>query len=188
MHNLRTPLIPVGAYGSLAVADDVEAPKAARAREPKKIQGAPYLMLLLALAGIADAFYVAQGSYTGQPLWCPIIEGCNTVVNSPYARILGTPLSYFGLLYYLHMLGLAALLACDPSSPGLRLGALLYAALGVLSSIAFMYIQLSFIQSVCIYCLFSALTTVVLLAAAISHYLSDGLGPASAVGRRSLPA
>lgn len=126
-------------------------------------------MLGLALAGIADALYVAQASYTGQPLWCPIIEGCNTVVNSPYARISGVPLSYFGLVFYLHMAALAALLAFDPLSRGLRLGALLYAVLGVCSSIVFMYIQLRFIQAVCIYCLFSAVTTVFLLIAAFWH-------------------
>src|SRR5262245_26900741 len=48
---------------------------------------APYLMLLLALAGIADASYVAHASLTGQPLREFFIEGANTVLNSPYARI-----------------------------------------------------------------------------------------------------
>jgi len=138
-------------------------------RSLKKVFPAPYVMLGLALAGIADALYVAQASYTGQPLWCRIIEGCNTVVNSPYARISGVPLSYFGLVFYLHMAALAALLAFDPLSRGLRLGALLYAVLGVCSSIVFMYIQLRFIQAVCIYCLFSAVTTVFLLIAAFWH-------------------
>jgi hypothetical protein len=45
------------------------------------------------------------------------------------------PLGYFGLLYYLYMFGLVALLAFDPFSRGLRLGALLYAATGVSASI-----------------------------------------------------
>src|SRR5947208_1754700 len=48
---------------------------------------ASYSMLALALIGIADAIYVAHGNYTGQRLWCPIIEGCNAVVNSPYSRV-----------------------------------------------------------------------------------------------------
>ncbi len=181
MHHLRSSFIPVGASAgadwSSALADDAETAKAAGASGMKKVHLAPYVMLALALTGIADAFYVAQGSYTGQPLWCPIIEGCNTVVNSPYARIFGMPLSYFGLVYYLYMFGLAALLAFDPFSRGLRLGALLYTAMGVLSSIYFMYIQLNFIHAVCIYCLFSAVMTLLLLLAALVHFKATRMTP-----------
>jgi hypothetical protein len=38
----------------------------------------------------------AHGNYGGQSLWCPILDGCNAVVNSPYSRIFGVPMSYFG--------------------------------------------------------------------------------------------
>ena len=34
----------------------------------RKVSIAPYLILVLALAGVADAFYVASASYLGQPL------------------------------------------------------------------------------------------------------------------------
>ena len=62
---------------------------------------APYLMLLLALIGIADAFYDSYAIYKGQLLWCPPpIDGCNTVANSPSARIFDVPLGYFGLIFY----------------------------------------------------------------------------------------
>jgi hypothetical protein len=50
-----------------------------------------YCMLALTLIGIADAVYVAHGNYTGAPLWCPILDGCNTVINSPYSRVFGVP-------------------------------------------------------------------------------------------------
>jgi uncharacterized membrane protein len=170
MRNFGTTVGPSGGAAAAGLRSGVTGhAEAAGASGMKKVPLAPYVMLALALIGIADALYVAQGSYTGQALWCPIIEGCNTVVNSPYARIFGVPLSYFGLVFYLHMFGLAALLAFDPLSRGLRLGALLYAVFGVGSSIAFMYIQLNFIQAVCIYCLFSAVTTLLLLMIAVWH-------------------
>src|SRR5215467_14466567 len=51
-----------------------------------------YCMLALTLIGIAAALYVAKGNYTGQPLWCPVIDGCNTVVNSTYSRVFGVPM------------------------------------------------------------------------------------------------
>ncbi len=129
-----------------------------------------YAMLALTLIGIADAAYVAHGNYSGAPLWCPIFDGCNTVINSPYARVFGTPMSYFGFIYYVFMFGLAARLAFDPFSRGLRLRAILYAALGAVSSVYFIYLQLGIISAVCSYCLVSAATSFLLLLAALWHF------------------
>jgi vitamin K epoxide reductase family protein len=85
------------------------------------VNRAPYAMLVLAAIGIFDATYVAASNYTGQPLWCPIIDGCNVVLNSPYSRVFGVPMSYFGFIYYLFMFTLAARLAYDPLSAKLAI-------------------------------------------------------------------
>ena len=141
----------------------------------KKLTFAPYLMLVFAAIGIADAFYDSYAIYNGQQLWCPPpIDGCNTVANSPYARLFGVPLGYLGVVYYVYMFALSAILAFDPMSRGLRLGALLYAALGVSGSLCFMYIQFSFIHAFCIYCLISAVLTLLLLIAALVHFRASG--------------
>ena len=137
----------------------------------KKQFYAPYVLLVLAVVGVAVAFYDAYQLYNGQALWCPPpINGCNEVANSPYARIYNLPVGYFGVVYYLYMFGLAALLAFDPFSRGLRFAALVYSALGVCFSIYFMYLQVAFIHAFCIYCLVSAVTTLFLFIAAISHF------------------
>jgi uncharacterized membrane protein len=137
----------------------------------KIMRRAPYIMLVLAFIGIAVASYDAYAIYNGQLLWCPPpVDGCNEVAASPYARIFNLPVGYYGVVYYLYMFGLAALLAFDPLSRGLRVGAVLYAVLGVLFSIYFMILQLGFIHAFCIYCLVSAVTTVLLAVAAISHW------------------
>jgi uncharacterized membrane protein len=136
-----------------------------------KVSLAPSFMLALALIGIAVAFYDSYAIYTGQPLWCPPpIDGCNIVANSPYARIVDVPLGYFGVAYYLYLFGLAALLAFDPFSRGLRLGALVLAGMGVAFSAYFLYVQLTFIHAFCIYCLISALLTLLLFFAALVHF------------------
>ena len=83
---------------------------------------------------------------------------------------MGLPLSYLGLVYYSFLLALAVLLAYDPLSQGLRLGVLVYTAGGVCSSIYFMYLQLNYIRAVCIYCLFSAVLTLLLFGAAVWHF------------------
>ena len=137
----------------------------------KKVFYAPYVMVALALVGIAIAFYDAYTIYNGQALWCPPpVNGCNEVASSPYAHIFNLPVGYFGVIYHLYMFGLAALLAFDPLSRGLRFAALTYAALGVCFSIYFMYLQIAFIHAFCIYCLASAVTTLLLFIAAISHF------------------
>jgi uncharacterized membrane protein len=137
----------------------------------KKVLPAPRLLLGLALVGLAVAYYDAHILYNGQQLWCPPpINGCNEVASSPYARIFNLPVGYFGVVYYLYMLCLAALLAYDPFSRGLRLAALIYSAIGVGFSIYFSYLQVTFIHAFCIYCLVSAITTLLLFIAAISHF------------------
>jgi uncharacterized membrane protein len=137
----------------------------------KRATLAATLMLVFAAIGIADAFYDSYAIYNGQLLWCPPpIDGCNTVAGSPYARVAGVPLGYLGLVFYSGMFALAALLLFDPLSRGLRWGALVYAALGVSGSICFMVIQLAYIHAFCIYCLISAVLTVLLLTAAIAHF------------------
>ncbi|MGA7453643.1 MAG: vitamin K epoxide reductase family protein [Rhodoplanes sp.] len=132
---------------------------------------APRLLIVLALVGVAVAFYDSYSIYNGQLLWCPPpINGCNEVAASPYARILNLPVGYYGVVYYFYMLGLAALLAYDPYARGLTIGAVLYAALGVLFSLYFMILQVGFIRAFCVYCLVSAVTTVLLTMTAVVHW------------------
>ena len=136
----------------------------------RKINLPIYVMLALTVIGISDAMYVAYGSYSGTQLWCPILDGCNTVVNSPYSRVLGMPMSYFGFIYYLFMFGLAARLAYEPASKSLRFRMVLYAALGAVSSAYFIYLQLGLIQAICSYCIISAIVSFLLLLAAVWHF------------------
>jgi len=131
----------------------------------------PYVMLALAIVGIADASYDSFAISTGQALWCPPpIDGCNIVANSPYARILGVPLGYLGVLYYVGMAAVAVLVISAPSAQALRSLALAYATGGVLASMVFFYIQISYIHAFCIYCMISALLTLLLVVTSFMHY------------------
>ena len=146
-------------------------------------------MLVLALLGLAVALYDSYAIYNGELLWCPPpINGCNEVASSPYARIFDLPVGYFGVVYYLYMFCLAALLAFDPNSRGLRTGAIIYAALGVCFSIYFMYLQINFIHAFCIYCLVSAVTTLLLLIAALWHLRMPVVDLTPQVGRMPIRA
>jgi uncharacterized membrane protein len=67
------------------------------------------LIVLFALAGLADAVYFTLAYYgrIRKARWVPEIfcarEGssCVTVVRTPYARVLGVPNSLLGIIYYL---------------------------------------------------------------------------------------
>lgn len=116
-------------------------------------------------------------------MWCPPpIIGRNEVESSPYARIFKLPIGYFGVVYYLYMFGLAALLALDPFSRALRLAALLYVVINVCFSSYFKYMQVSFIHAFCIYCFVSAVTTLLLFIAAVSHFRIIGNVEAADLG------
>ena len=145
---------------------------------------APAAMLGLAFLGLAVALYDSYVIYNGGLLWCPPpIDGCNEVAASPYARIFELPVGYFGVVYYFYMFGLAALLALDPISPALRWGAVLYAALGVAFSAYFMVLQVGYIRAFCVYCLVSAMTTVLLAVVAITHLRAMAVVPARTQAR-----
>jgi uncharacterized membrane protein len=67
------------------------------------------LVVVLALTGLADAFYFTFAYYgrIKKVRWVPEIlcarEGsnCVTVVQTPYARVFGVPNSVLGVVYYL---------------------------------------------------------------------------------------
>lgn len=139
---------------------------------PTKPPLAPFVLLALALVGLGDTFYLSYFQYMNLIPSCAI-GGCETVLVSEYSKFLGIPWSYFGLVYYGYMLCLSVLLVIDPSSRGLRLGALAYTGFGVLySSWAIFYIQLSVIGALCMYCAISALVTLCLFITALWHYRS----------------
>jgi uncharacterized membrane protein len=150
-----------------------QAEKAAQTSRFGKIPLPAYAMIALTLIGIVDAAYVARGSYTGAPLWCPVLDGCNTVVNSPYSRVFGVPMSYFGFIYYVFVFGLAVRLAYEPTSKSLRFRMVLYAALGAVSSAYFIYLQLGLIQAICSYCIISAIVSFLLLLTALWQIRQD---------------
>jgi uncharacterized membrane protein len=130
----------------------------------------PKVMLALALVGLAVAFYDSYALYNNQPLWCPPpINGCNEVANSTYARIFSLPVGYFGTVYYVYMAALAVLLAFDPMSRALRSGAIIYSFIGLCFSVCFLYLQVNLIHAFCVYCLISAIVTLLLFIMAVGH-------------------
>lgn len=130
----------------------------------------PYLLMALAMVGLGITGYLSYFQYLNLIPTCAI-GGCEIVLTSVHSKFFGVPWSYIGLVYYAYMFALSILLAIDPRSKGLRLGALAYAAVGVCySTWAIFYIQLTVIGALCQYCAMSATTTLLLFLTALWHF------------------
>lgn len=133
---------------------------------------APFYLIALALVGLGDTLYLSYFQYLNLLPSCAL-GGCEVVLTSPQSKFFGVPWSYIGLVYYVYLLGLGILLAFDPRSRGLRLGALLYTGIGVAySAWAIFYIQLTVIGSLCEFCTISAILTLLAFGVAVWHYRS----------------
>lgn len=124
------------------------------------------IIVFVALVGFGNAAYLFYKYYMGESLSCGLLEGCNIVAASPYAKVFGVPLSLFGVVFYAAMIALSFVMLVIPNARA-ALWILGAAALGVLFSTYFVYLQFYVIDAICIYCMFSALISGVLLLLAL---------------------
>jgi uncharacterized membrane protein len=103
---------------------------------------------LVALAGIAVAGYLTWVHYDEAALVCVSGGGCETVQQSSYAEIAGTPVALLGLLSYLAIL---ALILWD--APYARLGAAMLALVGLAFAAYLVVLQLFVIDATCVWCM-----------------------------------
>ena len=124
--------------------------------------------IVLALLGAADAIYLLIYKFTGNPNMCLGNGGCHDVNFSPYSEIYGIPVSVFGLLAYLAILGILFL------EPRLKL-ANEYGPMGIfgisLGGVAFTvyltYLELYVIHAICPFCVASAVIITLIFILAI---------------------
>lgn len=117
--------------------------------------------VVAAFAGLADSAYLTAKHFSGSEVPCSVISGCEQVLTSPYAEILGVPTALYGAAAYFGAFSLALL-----SAYGYRR---LWNAFGALSGIMaaatlwFLYLQAFVIGAFCQFCLLSAITSFALL-------------------------
>ena len=126
---------------------------------PNKI--IPILFLLVSFAGFADATFLTVEHYRGVIPPCSVLHGCEKVTTSAFSTIAGVPISLPGVLYYLTLFITALIFLDTGRARILRYGAFLsFAGFGV--SMILVFIQLVILQAICLYCMFSALTSTIL--------------------------
>ena len=118
----------------------------------------PWVLLVLGFLGFTDAAYLTAKHYQGEPPTCVFFSGCDVVTTSEYAVIGFVPVALLGALFYLSIF-LLALGYLDRRNPKL-LQFVFYLSIPALAFTAWLiYLQLFVIGSICIYCMFSALSS-----------------------------
>lgn len=117
------------------------------------------LLFTLSAIGISETVYLIRTRMAAEKPVCPIGGGCVTVLTSRYRNLFFIPNDVLGLLAYVAISLLAALLVIGiaPMLVGNRLLAVLVAAAS-LASFFFTYLQGRVIKAWCFWCLMSAIT------------------------------
>lgn len=135
-----------------------------------------FTFLPVSFLGFLDASYLTIKNFMGTPLPCSILRGCEEVTGSQYSMIGRVPVALLGAIYYVSILVLIILylrkknnslvnsdknISVDDGL--LRLIAYL-TIVGMLASLWFVFLQIFVIKAICLYCMFSALTSSILFA------------------------
>jgi len=112
----------------------------------------PVALVVLALAGFLISFYLTLTHYRHLVPPCYVTSGCESVVTSRYATILGVPLSLAGAVFFAVMFYLGIALIAARRRVVVRAYDLL-AFVGVLVATALFLLQAVVLKAYCTYCL-----------------------------------
>jgi uncharacterized membrane protein len=119
------------------------------------------LFVSTATLGFVDATYLAIKFFQHEAPACSLLKGCEQVTTGEFASILGIPVALLGTLFYFSLIILFVLYLDSKKSIFLNL-AQLFTVGGFLFSLYLIFLQVSVIKALCIYCLFSAATSTIL--------------------------
>ncbi|MEK6907297.1 MAG: vitamin K epoxide reductase family protein [Nanoarchaeota archaeon] len=127
-------------------------------------------MILFAIIGILNAYYIYYKKKRNEKLICYIGNDCNKVIKSKYSTMFGIPNEIIGMLYYIFVIAATIFLNYYNIS--------LYAhiifgiiAFSMLASLILLYIQLFKIKEYCDYCLYGFLINLIILFLSLYEYV-----------------
>lgn len=113
-----------------------------------------------AIVGLLVSGYLLVTYLTGGPIICGEWGSCEAVRGSAYASFAGLPTPAYGVIFYL-VLAIGAVLATPDRQSHLRAPLALLTAIGVVVSAVLTYIEAFVIHAWCVWCVVSAVITVV---------------------------
>lgn len=129
----------------------------------------PIILFIFALLGFIDATYLTIEHFLNSIPPCTI-GGCETVLTSVYAEILGIPVALLGSLYYLIISVFIFIYFDTKKEIFLRIPSYL-SVLGLLSALWFSHLQIFIIKAFCPYCAVSAFISIMIFSNYLYIYL-----------------
>ena len=119
------------------------------------------LLFTISAIGISETVYLIQARMLQRGPICLVGSECKEVLESRYNRVLGFHNDVLGLLFYVGVALLTALLVIGVRVPFVELESVVIfmIGVGVVMSGIFTYIQWRVIRKWCFWCVMSALTT-----------------------------
>jgi uncharacterized membrane protein len=112
----------------------------------------PALVLAtLDMIGLVIASYLAVVELGNGTPYCGVLQGCEQVAESPYARMFGVPVAVFGVGLSTTLL-ILALAWWRRGGVQLLLAHYALSLVGVIFEIRFTYIQVAVLGAVCVWC------------------------------------
>jgi len=116
------------------------------------------LLFTLSAIGISETVYLIRTRIAAEQPVCPIGEGCATVLTSKYSKIFIIPNDILGLLAYVVISVIAALLVIEVNVSFWGVVIKILIGFASLVSLFFTYLQWREIRAWCFWCLMSAFT------------------------------
>ena len=126
---------------------------------------------IIAFFGFIDATYLTILHFKNATPPCTI-SGCEVVLTSKYATILGIPLALLGSFFYISVIVVCLLILTDGKKMWLQIFYLL-AGTGFMISAVLFGIQAIELKAFCQYCLLSAATSTGVAILAFLHYRQE---------------
>ncbi|MGI8879811.1 MAG: vitamin K epoxide reductase family protein [Jatrophihabitans sp.] len=142
--------------------------------ERTRLGGTAWSALAVCLIGTGAAVYLTVEHFTGSKSFaCPATSSinCQKVTTSQWSHMFGVPVAVIGLAYFVVLLALCTpWLWRDPRLNGLRVAG---AAVGVLTALYLVWIELFRIDAICIWCTVVHVCSVALLAITLWQFVAE---------------
>ena len=128
------------------------------------------IISILSFVGFSISLYIYGKKKSKKKLICPRQSNCETVIHSDYSTILCIPVEVLGMIYYAFIgIMYPLVFILQLWSPQIAIILLAVSGASVVFSIYLVSIQAFVVRHWCIWCLSSALTSVLIFAVSYWH-------------------
>lgn len=115
-----------------------------------------WLLAAISAIGLANSVYLTITHYSNTLVPCSFSHGCETVLRSQYAVVLGVPVAIYGVIFYLVTFVAAVYFVTNKQY---HWWLSIWALAGFCSTLYLIFVQAVILKAFCQYCLVSTFTS-----------------------------